>query len=729
MTITFQLNYYAQFGENIVLYYCLDGGSWTQVPMQYTSDNEWQYEQTFSDVYKTLEYYYALCGSDKHELRRESRYYKHLFSCKAGHYRLRNLWLDEGYDVFHTKLFKQVLFAGREPQQSKQVGKATFEIFVPHLLPNQCVGIVGNSLALGSWGTERIQPMSNRSTATAYDPRWTVDLHLPMREDLQYKYVIYDKSSDEIVDLESCENRTIPAFMLVQNCIFSDGFFRYSHPKYHIDGVAVPLFSLRTKTDCGIGEYPDLGALVPWCEARHIQLIQLLPINDTTRTLTDRDSYPYSPNSVHALHPIYLNVPLVGDLGEVMGVKYQKAQRRLQRSETVQYSEVLQTKLTYLEYLFRRDGEALSQTPEYQRFCSQNSTWLPDYALYMSKVLDYPPTFFTFLQYHCHKQLSTTVDTCHKAHIGLKGDITIGVSPTSVEVQLHPELFNTKVSVGAPPDLFTVDGQNWGFPAYDWEAMRSQNYQWWRERLQGMEQYFDAFRIDHILGFFRIWQIPTGASSAREGYYYPSNGYSRSELSEKGIESADEFVKDVQLSDCFYPRIDRPNAPLYNEFYFGDRNDSLWTATGIERLSAVLTATDMLCCGEDLGMIPACVPKVLRQLQILSLEVERAPKTAGLTLTDLTTLPYLCVCTSGTHDMSSLRAWWEERTGVPLPPAQARIEVNRYRQAPTLLTILPFQDWYACDECVGSPASERINDPGNPKQVWNWRIRKPLGVR
>ena len=433
--------------------------------------------------------------------------------------------------------------------------------------------------------------------------------------------------------------------------------------------------------------------------------------------------------------------------------------------------------------------------------------------------------FYCFLQYHLHSQLSDASRYARQRGVVLKGDIPIGVSPSSADVWQYPHLFHLDGQAGAPPDAFAATGQNWGFPTYDWEAMARDGYGWWRARLRKMGEYFDIYRIDHILGFFRIWEIPADALHGLLGRFRPALPYTREELAAAGFllpdarytrpqvtdnvlrelfgraaaevkrryvadgtlrpeaatqrgvwrlfgDSPDRrqrrirdgllrllddvlFLEDRERPGHYHPRIAaqatfayRRLAPaqqrafdrLYEEFFYR-RHDDFWRDEALRKLPALLDATAMLACGEDLGMIPACVPEVMERLGILSLEIERMPKTAGTTFGDPRQYPYLSVGTTSTHDMSPLRSWWCEDTALTqryfsevlhrrgkapaeCTPALCRQIVRRTLDGQSMLAVLPLQDWLATDGGLrrDDPDEERINRPDDPNNYWRYRM-------
>lgn len=431
-------------------------------------------------------------------------------------------------------------------------------------------------------------------------------------------------------------------------------------------GVAVPVFSLRSDDSCGIGEFLDLKKLADWCVATGLKLIQILPINDTTTDGGWSDSYPYKSISTKALHPIYLNVEKVGRLNDENEQKrFQEIKKELNAKEFVDYPEVFKTKMDYLKKV---------------------------YAQKRGKK----PDFYEFLQQQCDKQLTEAVDYLHERGIMLKGDLPIGVNRESDDVKNQPHLFNLDMETGAPPDAFSAKGQNWGFPTYNWAAMEAENFQWWKERVAWFKKYFDALRIDHILGFFRIWEIPKGSPDASFGHYSPED-----------------------------PRT--------------------WEIEGRKRLQSIFGDNSLLICGEDLGMVAPCVPGVMRELGILSLEVQRMPKNSSRPFSDPRENPYLSVDTTGTHDMPTIRGWWEQdrelsaryyhemlhHTDNPpyfCEPWVCQEIVEQHFNSSSQWVILPIQDYIAMDgdfrwDCTWE---EQINEPSNPNQKWKYRMHQSL---
>ncbi len=577
-------------------------------------------------------------------------------------------------------------------------------------------------------------------------------------------------------------------------------------------GVAVPVFSLKSNNSFGIGEFLDLKLLADWCNKVGLKMIQILPINDTRTDGSWDNSYPYKAISTKALHPIYLNLDEMGQLEDENDIEYFKQQKEiLNAKDFVDYPEVMKVKDAYFRKIFRQTWNKVKEKEDYKTFFEENKKWLVPYAEFCSQQDNettrqrdnettcrdasmIPATstnidtskqanssilyFNYFLQYHLDKQLKEAVDYLHERGVVLKGDIPIGIGRDSVEAYTNPELFNLDSQAGAPPDAFATEGQNWGFPTYNWEEMAKDDYQWWRERLTQMSRYFDAYRIDHILGFFRIWEIPIEYSQGTMGHFSPAlplelgntkhctdtlnvsiKEYPRMDVFNTSLHLDDLFLRDKHDSNKFHPRINMHLTQAYQELsdtekdalnklyddYFYHRNEELWKAEALKKLPKIIEASDMLVCGEDLGMVPACVPEVMQQLNILSLEVQRMPKKFGATFVNPKDNPYLSVDTTSTHDTSTLRGWWEENgeltnrfyremlghnEGAPYfaEPWVCKEIVKQHLESSSMLTILPIQDYIAMDGDFrwNETQREQINIPANPHHHWCYKMHQSL---
>ena len=626
------------------------------------------------------------------------------------------------------------------------------------------------------WGENLVLRSAGKSWPMSYVPdgKWSVEL--PAEEffngeaEREYFYeVVFDGLSTRhewrLHSLKAAEKRE----EILDS--WSDS------PGWKGAGTAIPVFALRSEDDFGVGEFLDLKKMVDWAVLTGQTFLQLLPVNDTTMFGTIDDSYPYNANSTFALHPQFINLPAAG---VPVDKEYLKLQKQLNsfvkdgRPET-DYVSVNREKRRLLRKAFDANWKSLSRTKAYRNFLAANREWLipysrfcalrdefgtPDFsqwgefAVYDEARLERwnkshrsETDFNCFLQFHLDAQFRQVRDYAHSKGVVLKGDLPIGISRTSADAWQFPKLFNMDSQAGAPPDAFSADGQNWGFPTYNWEEMAKDGYAWWKARLRKMSEYFDAFRIDHILGFFRIWQIPVPEKSGLAGYFSPALPYSADELRSWGYGNRmDRFIEDPHRPGWYHPRIDAKDlGDLYIDFFYR-RHNEFWKHNAMGKLSALLGSTNMLACGEDLGMIPACVPEVMQRLNILSLEIQRMPKDPAQTFADPAHYPYGCVCTTSTHDMSPIRAWWEEDRALSqrfynealgcggaapyfCEPWVCRRIVEQHLWSPAMLVVLPLQDWLSISPELrykGNPADERINVPAIPRYHWDYRMHLSL---
>jgi 4-alpha-glucanotransferase len=450
-------------------------------------------------------------------------------------------------------------------------------------------------------------------------------------------------------------------------------------------------------------------------------------------------------------------------------------------------------KLDYFTDYFAEHPE-LADTPAFRSFLDENAEWLRPYAHYRYLTETFGSADFSLwgenccfdsyrtdmwcaanphaflrtalMQYILHTQLFEAATYARSRHVFLKGDLPIGVHPHSVEVWTHPQYFSLKWQTGAPPDPFSQTGQNWGFPIYKWDAMQCDGFLWWKRRLARLAYYFDALRIDHVLGFFRIWAIPEESPDGCSGVFVPALPFSADEIRAYGFPfnpavHADGvlFRPDDTLPGHYHPLIAARSAERYTRLtsqereaygrlhtqFFWERHDELWRHTALTRLTPLLVDTPMLICAEDLGMLPATLPDVMQRLQLLSLAIERMPRAVHTDFFPLEQAPFLSVCTPSTHDMAPLRLWWKEEPqeverycqqvlgmvsepSADCPPDVVRRILLRQIQSPSMITLIAVQDWLALSEDLRhpDPSAERINRPDNPHNYWCYRLHVPL---
>ncbi len=800
MTITFRVVYRTNYGEHLAV--VLDRATRPTIKaMHYAGGDEWICELNLSRIPQSLSYHYELYRDDALLRREWGAPHQLQLDPKSTQLTIYDHWHDQPEDrPFRSTMFTEGVFARPKRKASKAAaaGELMIRAEIPVVRATQQVVVVGNQPALGDWDPSKGVVMNDGEA-----PTWSATIKASrIKWPLLFKFVIVESRTGEVVAWEQGENHCFEASIAKTQTVVLDSLRpRFDLAPWRGAGVAIPVFALRSKKSFGVGEFNDLKLMIDWAAATGQSIIQILPVNDTTMTGTWQDSYPYNANSTFALHPQYLHLPDVGKLNDKEAAKrFEKLGKQLNALPEIDYEAVNNAKRAYLQALYEQDGEALFATDEFRAFMERNAHWLRPYAVFCAlrdeygtpefeqwgKMAKYTKAkaqkyetehtqavaFNHFVQFHLDRQLRKVRDYAHAHGVVLKGDIPIGISRTSVDAWATPELFNMDSSAGAPPDDFSVMGQNWGFPTYNWAKMAEDGYAWWKARFVKMAEYFDAYRIDHILGFFRIWEIPLDAVNALLGRFNPALPYTEQEIAQYGfwfnrewhtapIEVTDNvlFVEDKTQKGHYHPRISAQftdcyrNLPedqkeaynrLYNDFFYYRHND-FWYGEAMKKLPPLIEATGMLVCGEDLGMIPHCVPAVMDGEQILSLEIQRMPKDPKVEFAATQCYPYLSVCTTSTHDMNPIRAWWEEDRGVSqrfynhvigawgdapyfCEPWICELIVSRHLESPAMLTILPWQDWVAMDGELRreNPQEERINVPANSRHYWRYRMHITL---
>ena len=843
MKLKFTIQYGTQWGQNlyvVITYRSNDGTVKSERLLMVTADGmEWELETTVLESRKhpisSFSYYYQVEDSDGNVLRKEwdaipRTYY--FDSSKS--YVMADLWRDVSlqYHLYSKAYLTTMGFAEsseviplRVPLYRKTV---LFRVSAPRLKKGQSVAIIGSHPALGSWNTARYLLMENIGRF-----EWLLSVNVEsVLLPLEYKYVIVDDDTHALVAWEEGDNRTTEGLLPTDMSMVPDGTvlvaygesLRVKEQTWRAAGVVVPVFSLRSQHSYGVGDFGDLRRLVDWCVATGMKAIQLLPVNDTTCTGNWSDSYPYNIVSAFALHPHYMDLEALGSLkSKAKMTAYNRQRQELNALGYSDYEAVDRVKRAYIDEVFAERGSQTLDSKEFKQWYDNNKEWLEPYAKWQSA----PADLISYIQYNLHLQLKSATDYARSKGVFIKGDVPIGVNGNSVETATHPEFFHLDAQTGAPPDGFSQNGQNWGFPTYHWgEGL----VDWFHKRLKWMEQYFDAIRIDHILGFFRIWEIPSDAVFGLLGHFSPSLPMTIGEIEyfglpfrkdlftrpfvndrvldklfgmhapyvrehflvhrsyglydikpefdtqkkvQKYFEGRNDenslwirdglyrlisgvlFLADPNQPDMYHPRIGVIGEPvfdaltaeekdafmrLYNNYYY-QRHNFFWGAEAIRKLTNVFGATNMLCCGEDLGMLPDCVAHVLDQLRILTLEIQSMPKQSGFEFAHLEGNPYRSVATISTHDMSPLRMWWNEspertqryyvsmlqkqgRAPEQLPAHLAEEIIARHLYCPSMLCMLSIQDWLAMDGELRSknPREERINVPSDPYNRWKYRM-------
>lgn len=824
----------------------------------------WQCEIELEKAPKSINYFYSIDKWGKEE-RKEWQTVTHRLDMNvpnASEYKIYNRWTDIPYDSFlYSSAFTDCVNRRHHEAVPTIKYEKTLRLIVraPQLRKGERLYVTGESSCLGNWHADRALKMVEHN----YN-EWMVDMNVDAFDEAETELKFIATTDNGDVLWETGYNRTLAIPEMANGEVrveeMDQAFFEICDRK--LAGTLIPVFSLRTRGSFGVGDFGDLKMMIDWVAETHQKVLQVLPINDTTSTHTWTDSYPYSCISIFAIHPQFADLrqlPAVAD--KEKAASFEALREELNQLAQIDYERVNNAKIEYLRIIFEQEGGEVLKSAGFKAFLKESAHWLVPYAQYChlrdtygnvdfntwkghevwhekdretllnARTKEYKEVaFYYYVQYVLHVQMRAAHEYAMARGVILKGDIPIGVNRKGCDVWHEPHYFNLNLQAGAPPDSFSVNGQNWGFPTYNWARMLEDGCQWWLRRFQNMSKYFDAYRIDHVLGFFRIWATPTTCVYALQGQFAPSLAMTREEIESYGLhfqeklfttpfiarwvvdrvfgphadtvvekylqhehddifslkpeydterkieaafvgkDGADDvwvrdglyalasdvlFVRDINDSNKFHPRItaqlnfmyealvdsdkEKFNR-LYNNYYYR-RNNNFWYNEAMKKLPVLVQATRMLVCAEDLGMVPDCVAWVMNELRILSLELQQMPKDPSVRFGELWKNPYRSVCTLSTHDMPTLRQWWDEdmertqdyynsqlyRSGAaphPLPGWLAKEIVVNQLACPSMLCVLLLQDWFAIDEKLrlADANAERINIPANPRHYWRYRM-------
>ncbi len=864
MVVHFYIKYKTQYGQSLFIH--IDNGqvngeeAGIHVELKYLNDEYWHGNLDTDQLQKkdVLAYYYILKDINKADKRDLGK--SRVVNLKKLEEKQVNIiddWQEIPIEenVFNTKPFLKVFGQQKIKVKEESTKKPShiFEVVSSRLPDNKILCISGSGKKMKDWDVEKPILLKKRKNT------WSVKLNLSKENfPIEYKFGVYEPAEKKVIYFEEGSNRILHGVDKDKLNILHQ-FAEFRNYSWKGTGVNIQLSALKTEQSWGIGDFTDLNLLTDWAQTTGIKLVQLLPINDTTASHDRKDSYPYSAISAFALNPIFLNVQKLAIAASLeFPDELLKEVQELNELPNLDYEAVARIKRETILELFEKDRLSFKDDFAYFDFFDLNRHWLVPYAAFCFLRDKYKTADFAkwkeyrsydedsiqelvspdkehyndiaihyFTQYHLHLQLLDAVEYAHKSGVILKGDLPIGVGRFSVDTWMHPGLFHMDMQAGAPPDAFTVKGQNWSFPTYNWELMQKNDYAWWRQRMEHMSNYFDAIRIDHILGFFRIWSIPMHAIEGIFGRFMPAWPLHPADFEKAGIyfnesrlcdpyftdgiihdqfgENA-QWVKDhvlegtgikkafntqqkiaayfkkdptyisvqqglfdllgnvVLLKDevntgAYHFRISMQDTTsfkhlsaddqhklneLYRKYFFENQNE-LWHNEVQTKLDAIQRSSDMLICAEDLGMVPDMVEDVLKSRKILSLQVQRMPKKAGESFTHPKNAPYLSVVTPSTHDMSTLREWWEENREstqsfynqllghygtAPFycEPWVCKEIIHQHLNSPAMWSVFLLQDLLAMDERTRreNPAEERINIPADPNHYWNYRMHITL---
>ena len=874
MNLNFHIEYQTVYGQDLILNIVSEKKKGvpkvSEYRMQTVDGVHWDCQVScVIGTGTSVDYFYSIENGGRKE-RREWGVVAHRLeaTCENGQiYDIYDHWIDIPEDSYLYPSAITDCVVGKKIEQPRITPFAKtvrLQVRAPQLSQGMALYVTGGEVAMGEWDDSKAIRMTEHNIN-----EWLADIDAGELADslIDFKFFAKDDATGNIV-WEYSNNRSVQLPDLADGQVvvydLSQAFFPL--PPVRCAGTLVPVFSLRSRESFGVGDFGDLKKMIDWVAKTKQRVLQILPINDTTITHTWTDSYPYSCISIFALHPQYADLnqlPKIAD--KALADEMEQLRQELNALPQIDYERVNDAKVRYLRAIYEQECKDTLASKEFKQFFKETEQWLVPYAQYCflrdtNGTADFlkweghtswneddraalsngrtkayrDVAFYYFVQFILSEQMKAAHEYARANHVILKGDIPIGVNRFGCDVWSEPRYFNLNGQAGAPPDDFSVSGQNWGFPTYNWDEMIADGCQWWVRRFQNMQQYFDAYRIDHVLGFFRIWEIPATAVHGLLGHFSPALGMSREEIegyglhwqedlfttpfitdwvldrvfheraqevrekyvepkweghyrmrpefdTQKKIEAAFEgcteerdiwlrdglyslvsdvlFVRDHKDSNKFHPRIsvqfdfiyenlyDSDKAifnRLYND-YFYRRNNQFWYHEAMKKLPLLVNATRMLVCAEDLGMVPDCVEWVMNELRILSLELQSMPKDPKVRFGYLSRNPYRSVCTISSHDMPTLRQWWDEnweRTQAyyntmlhrgdaaphPLPGWLARDILSRNLYSPSMLCIISIQDWMAMDENLrlDDPDAERINIPANPKHYWRYRMHVNL---
>ena len=339
----------------------------------------------------------------------------------------------------------------------------------------------------------------------------------------------------------------------------------------YLTGVLVPVSALKSTESLGVGEFADLPALARWCTSVGLDLIQILPVNDT-----GWQPSPYSALTAFGLHPIYIRITDLPEYTSLQGAIRKEIDEQLTRvreshesDQRIRYGELNDAKYDLLRRIYEANapdgalGPRLASTVDAYL---DESAWVLPFAAFKAlkerhngapwtewnELRDVHPDslrifaekpdnradlrFHAWVQLRLEEQFAAAAKAVDEAGVILKGDLPILINEDSADAWMHRDYFSVQYRAGSPPDAENPLGQNWGLPTYDWNALARDNFSWWRERLEHASRFYAAYRIDHVLGFFRVWSIPSTDFTGYLGHYVPGASATRQRLNEVGMD-------------------------------------------------------------------------------------------------------------------------------------------------------------------------------------------------
>ena len=615
MNILLSVIYGTSFGEELVMNLITgvtDGiKQSTPYRMRTVNGREWTCNLKL-DLQKGtyIDYYYSVVRGEDNVVRREWQTQPHRLEINAlrgDNIIVYDHWIDIPEDSYlYSSAFTDCIRRRKTTPValSDYPVTARLKVRAPQLSGKQKLMIVGNESTLGAWDVRKAVNMYEHN----YN-EWIIDVDVTkLKSNIFYfKFIAVDVFDHANVIWEDRDNRRIELPDMKEGNVIVYELDEAFFPIYNIRcaGTQVPVFSLRSKTSFGVGDFGDLKKMIDWIAMTQQRVLQLLPINDTTTTHTWTDSYPYSSISIFALHPQYADLnalPQIKDDNERK--KFEELRLELNALPQIDYERVNDAKTEYLGIIYKQEGKKVLATAEFKKFFAESEHWLVPYAQYCHlrekygtadfnkwpyhklfdeterSTLSNPRSaaykdvaFYYYVQFILNKQMAEAHDYARSKGVVLKGDIPIGVNRHGADVWQEPRYFNLNGQAGAPPDDFSVNGQNWGLPTYNWDEMIKDGCRWWIHRFANMAKFFDAYRIDHVLGFFRIWEIPIESVHGLLGQFSPALGMTREEIEAYGLHFQEELFTEPFITDWVIERMFGERAGMVRDTYLEPSHD------------------------------------------------------------------------------------------------------------------------------------------------------------
>ena len=595
--IRFSIQYETRWGEVLCLDYNTQKQNNQTLVFETVNGTDWTAEMDIPSSVESFTYRYRICSSNGETVRKENGIDRYFYIGHRSYILICDRWeLDDSSSVLSRTAFTDCIYRrqGCVPAQMEILSNSYFLLM--HAVPpaeGWRWGVIGSTESLGEW-----KPSSVRYLQRTDVYEWGMPLaSSDFLEGADYKYVLVNELDPTKIVWEEGPNRRILPQDLKKNeaAIQIDNTPLVPLPAWKGAGVVIPVFSLRSRESFGVGDFGDLHDFISWAADTGLSAVQLLPINDTTSSFTWHDSYPYSGISVFALHPLYLNLREWKNTQAY--AKHKERGVELNALAVLDYESVIREKFAFLHDLYQEIGAKVQKMPSYLEFCHDNEEWLSGYSQFcvlrganhtanfrdwkIKAVADNPDLeksvkFYDFVQYLLHVQMSEVHEYARQCGVILKGDLPIGICRDSVPAWTHGPLFHFDGQAGAPPDAFAVNGQNWGFPTYNWEKMSEDGYAWWRSRLSHMGKYFDAYRIDHVLGFFRIWEVPIEQSYGILGRFRPALPFNVEEIQSFGFYADIKRYTKAHIHTAYLEELAQSVKEQNLYEYFDKVGDDIW---------------------------------------------------------------------------------------------------------------------------------------------------------